>query len=157
MFIICKYTVAVFRHSQKRASDFVMDGCEPPCGCWELNSGPSEEQSVFLTTEPSHQLPIPFSNKSSLSAIYSILNNIANIHIWFCQKNICFNQCSQFFEFTKAVFYYILFRCGDRVIEIRVRLAGMGSYSVVLGMEFNLSLDGKYFYPQSHLKQPKEL
>jgi hypothetical protein len=29
-----------------------MDGCEPPCGCWDLNSGPSEEQSVLLTTEP---------------------------------------------------------------------------------------------------------
>jgi E3 ubiquitin-protein ligase NEDD4 len=28
------------------------DGCEPPCGCWELNSKPLEEQSVLLTTEP---------------------------------------------------------------------------------------------------------
>jgi hypothetical protein len=27
--------------------------CEPPCGCWEVNSGPLEEQSVFLTAEPS--------------------------------------------------------------------------------------------------------
>ncbi|EDL30227.1 mCG1049180 [Mus musculus] len=26
---------------------------EPPCGCWDLNSGPSEEQSVLLTPEPS--------------------------------------------------------------------------------------------------------
>jgi hypothetical protein len=40
---------------QKRASDLIMDGCEPPCGCWELDSGPLEEQSVLLTTEPSHQ------------------------------------------------------------------------------------------------------
>jgi hypothetical protein len=32
-----------------------MGGCEPPCGCWDLNSGPSEEQSVLLTTEPSLQ------------------------------------------------------------------------------------------------------
>jgi hypothetical protein len=30
---------------QKRESVLVMDGCEPPCGCWDLNSGPSEEQS----------------------------------------------------------------------------------------------------------------
>ena len=30
-------------------------GCEPPCGCWDLNSGPLEEQSVLLTTEPSLQ------------------------------------------------------------------------------------------------------
>ena len=28
------------------------DGCELPCNCWELNSGPLEEQSVLLTTEP---------------------------------------------------------------------------------------------------------
>jgi hypothetical protein len=52
--VIHKYTVAVFRH-QKRASDLITGGCEPPCGCWDLNSGPLEEQSVFLATEPSHQ------------------------------------------------------------------------------------------------------
>jgi hypothetical protein len=37
------------------ASDLIMDGCEPPCGCWDLNSGPSEEQSVLLTAELSLQ------------------------------------------------------------------------------------------------------
>jgi hypothetical protein len=26
-----------------------MGGCEPPCGCWDLNFGPSEEQSGALT------------------------------------------------------------------------------------------------------------
>jgi hypothetical protein len=40
---------------QKRVSDHITDGCEPPCGCWELNSGLLEEQSVLLTTEPSLQ------------------------------------------------------------------------------------------------------
>jgi hypothetical protein len=40
---------------QKRASDLITDGCEPPCGFWELNSGPLEEQSVLLTSEPSLQ------------------------------------------------------------------------------------------------------
>jgi hypothetical protein len=40
---------------QKRASDLSMNGCELPCGCWDLNSGPSEEQSVLLTVEPSLQ------------------------------------------------------------------------------------------------------
>jgi hypothetical protein len=39
----------------KRVSDLIMDGCEPPCGCWNLNSGRSEEQSVLLSAEPSHQ------------------------------------------------------------------------------------------------------
>jgi E3 ubiquitin-protein ligase NEDD4 len=32
-------------------------GCEPPCGCWELNLGHLEEMPVFLTAEPSLQLP----------------------------------------------------------------------------------------------------
>jgi hypothetical protein len=40
---------------QKRASDPITDGCEPPCDCWDLNSGPLEEQPVLLTTEPSLQ------------------------------------------------------------------------------------------------------
>ena len=40
---------------QKRVSDLIMGGCESPCGCWDLNSGPSKEQSVLLTTEPSRQ------------------------------------------------------------------------------------------------------
>ena len=33
----------------------VMDGCKPPCGCWELNLDPLEEQPVLLTTEISLQ------------------------------------------------------------------------------------------------------
>ncbi|XP_038173608.1 zinc finger protein 426-like isoform X5 [Arvicola amphibius] len=40
---------------QKRAPDLITGGCEPPSGCWELNSGPLEEQSVLLPTEPSLQ------------------------------------------------------------------------------------------------------
>ncbi|XP_049984502.1 cytochrome b-c1 complex subunit 7-like [Alexandromys fortis] len=40
---------------QKRAPDLITNGCEPPCGCWELNSGPLEEQAVLLTSEPSLQ------------------------------------------------------------------------------------------------------
>ncbi|XP_057616168.1 zinc finger protein 793-like [Chionomys nivalis] len=42
---------------QKRAPDPITDGCEPPCGCWELNSGPLEEQSMLLTSEPFLQPP----------------------------------------------------------------------------------------------------
>ena len=42
---------------KKRASDPPVDGCEPPCGCWELNPGPLEEQSVFLTTDLSPSPP----------------------------------------------------------------------------------------------------
>ena len=27
--------------------DPITDGCEPPCACWELNSGPLKEQLVL--------------------------------------------------------------------------------------------------------------
>ena len=30
----------------------LLDGCEMPCGCLELNQGPLEEKPVLLTTEP---------------------------------------------------------------------------------------------------------
>lgn len=29
----------------------VVDGYEPSCGCWELNSGPLQEQQILLMTE----------------------------------------------------------------------------------------------------------
>jgi hypothetical protein len=41
----------------KRASDHILDGCEPPCGCWELNLGFLEEQPALLIAEPSLQPP----------------------------------------------------------------------------------------------------
>ena len=47
---LCEHTVAVFRDI--RSKDPITDGCEPPCGCWEWNSGPLEKQSVLLTAEP---------------------------------------------------------------------------------------------------------
>jgi hypothetical protein len=59
LFYLYEYILAVFRH-QRRASDPITDGCEPPCGCWDLNSGPLEEQLVLLTAEPSLQPRLPF-------------------------------------------------------------------------------------------------
>ena len=35
----------------------IVDGCEPSCGCWKLNTGPLGEQLVLLTSEPSLQPP----------------------------------------------------------------------------------------------------
>jgi hypothetical protein len=50
-------TLSLPQTHQKRALDPIVDGCEPPCDCWELNLGPLEEQSVLLTVEPSLQPP----------------------------------------------------------------------------------------------------
>jgi hypothetical protein len=52
-FIYYVYSVlsACVPADQKKAPDPITDGYEPPCGCWELNSGPLEEQTVLLTSE----------------------------------------------------------------------------------------------------------
>jgi hypothetical protein len=59
-FILCiwVYHCSLQTH-QKRASDPITDGCELPCGCWDLNSVPLEEQLALLTAEPSLQPPPP--------------------------------------------------------------------------------------------------
>jgi hypothetical protein len=51
MYVVCQ---SLQKH-QERALDTITDGCEVPCGCWELSSGPLKEQSVLLTAEPSLQ------------------------------------------------------------------------------------------------------
>jgi hypothetical protein len=54
-FFFLRFTYYIWVHCsclqtpQKRAQDLIADGCEPPCGCWDLNSWPSEEQSGALT------------------------------------------------------------------------------------------------------------
>jgi hypothetical protein len=55
LFHVCGYTVTVFRHTRRGHQIPLTDGCELPCGCWELNSRPLEEQPVFLTAKSSLQ------------------------------------------------------------------------------------------------------
>jgi hypothetical protein len=76
---------------QKRASDLITGGCDPPCGRWDLNSEPLGEQSVLLPTEPSCQplrrqfsevstLPPPlFFKAGSLSLCHCALTLLAGI------------------------------------------------------------------------------
>ena len=65
------HTVTVFRHT----SDPITDGCEPPCGCWKLNSELLEEQLVLLTTPaPKNMLPkaVTIPHASSVAHFCSI-------------------------------------------------------------------------------------
>jgi hypothetical protein len=52
LYLLIMYTafclLACMSVGQKRAQYLIIDGCEPPCGCWELNSGLLEEQPVFF-------------------------------------------------------------------------------------------------------------
>lgn len=59
---VCMYTTMYILDAwegQKRVSSSrtaVTDGCQPLCGCWDLNSDPLEEQPMFLPAEPFLQL-----------------------------------------------------------------------------------------------------
>ena len=70
---------------QKRAPDLIIDGCESPYDCWELNSGPLEEHPVLLTAEPSLQPYFLYFNCSV------IVNNSFNKYL-LCPLpvNLCF-------------------------------------------------------------------
>ena len=53
-----KHTVTVFRHTRRGRQislRMVVSHHVHVCGFWDLNSGPSEEQSVLLPAEPSLQ------------------------------------------------------------------------------------------------------
>jgi hypothetical protein len=53
LFHVCEYTVIVFRHTRRGHRIPITDGCEPPCSCWELNSGPlGRAVSVGITCLP---------------------------------------------------------------------------------------------------------
>ena len=41
---VCMYACTA---GQKRAPDLFIDGCEPPCGCRELNTGPLEDEPML--------------------------------------------------------------------------------------------------------------
>jgi hypothetical protein len=61
---------------QKRASDPITDGCEPPCVCWELNSGPLGKQTVPLTAKPSFQHHKKKNSKTSLDRFIHTLDHV---------------------------------------------------------------------------------
>ena len=42
-YLFVYYIYSILSARQKRDPDRITDGCEPPYGCWELNSGPLEE------------------------------------------------------------------------------------------------------------------
>jgi hypothetical protein len=74
LFYVHEFSVSMYTCMSDEASDPSIIAWEPPCGCWELNSGPLEEQTVFLTTEPSFKstiLPLScsFNNERMLDSL----------------------------------------------------------------------------------------
>jgi hypothetical protein len=76
IYLLYVSTLLLSSDTPERASDLIVDGCEPPCGCWNLNSWPLEEQSVLLPAEPSHQ------PHTLLSRKYILLNLCRCEHSW---------------------------------------------------------------------------
>jgi hypothetical protein len=87
---MCALSVCILT-CQKRALDPITDVCEPPCGCWELNSGPLEERSVLLNTEstlqPQHS-EILIENDVRASMYFRIYASIR----WQGMKMVCLKQ-----------------------------------------------------------------
>ena len=80
-------------HVHFRVTDTLIDGPEPPCGCWESNSGPLEDQPMLLTTELAHQphksvLLKP--RKKGLSVVYRECQGM--LHLW-KKLNIYYATC----------------------------------------------------------------
>jgi hypothetical protein len=71
----CLYDVTGFPGSG------VTDRWEPPCGCWELNLGSLEQQTVFLTTEPSFQ---------PLDSFLKVIFFVCNFAVVVCCCYCCF-------------------------------------------------------------------
>jgi hypothetical protein len=97
LFILCIGKHCHFLHMyQKRASDPIIDGCEPPCSCWELNSGHLQEQSVLLNTKPSLQpLILPFVRHLVISSlgllwINSFEHPSTNVYMGLCFHSFFF-------------------------------------------------------------------
>jgi hypothetical protein len=88
-----------------------MDGCEPSCGCWDLNSGPSEEHSVFLTAEPSLQPRLPCFNTAELNLLVGIGDNKHEL----CNQralpsvSLLFVDVAGLFLFGDSIYFYFMY------------------------------------------------
>ena len=81
---MCTMTMQASRGCQTPLKLELTDSCEPPCGCWELNPAPVEEQPVFLIAELFLQLPprILYMHACSLCG-YMCLRHIAQRRLKF--------------------------------------------------------------------------
>jgi hypothetical protein len=81
---------------QKRVSNPISEGCEQPCGYWELNSGPLEEQVVLLTAEMSLQ-PLKFNFNEQTSPQIFIVILIFNYSTNFSFLQVLIGLVSNYF------------------------------------------------------------
>jgi hypothetical protein len=109
---------------QKRAPDLIIDDCEPPCGCWELNSGPLEEQPLLLTYKPSLQpLLSPFLRyfvvyvSVRFMYLYTVMKGIIRIWVTYQWTN----------RRTSSL------GCQGIIVSLTLVLLGTGTFTLKLG------------------------
>ena len=95
---------------QKKASDLLTDSCEPPCACWLLNSGPTEEQSVLLPTKPSRQPRQFYFSRQGFSACPELRSACLCLHYYciliglFLRQNLMQPRLPQTYFVAEACF-----------------------------------------------------
>lgn len=79
----------------------VIDGCEPKCGCWDLNSA---EQPLFLSVEMSHQ---SFVDEHCADSLAQICSPVFSMH-WSRQSCPLHSDIA---EFLLWLFLYVCMCC----------------------------------------------
>ena len=67
---MCHRAAAEVTEGVRTRAGRVVDGCDPPCGCWELNPGPEQEQGLF-TQGILHLLPVALNLPNATTLYYS--------------------------------------------------------------------------------------
>ena len=98
---------------QNRVSDLTTGGCKPPCGCWNLNSGPLEEQSVLLTAEPLQPWPWTLNSLDSIQ----VLRLLADVIVLSFEFLFFLNF---FINFKLCVFVLCVCMCMDKCVPQHV-------------------------------------
>jgi hypothetical protein len=97
--VILYMSVHCLQTHQKRASDPITDGYEPPCNGLGLNSGPLEEQSVLLAAEPSLQSIKKFFFQENPCSSFLLLSCVKLCYLLKVHQDELFPTVKWFFYF----------------------------------------------------------
>ena len=90
LFICCCFCMAVYMDdcvSEEGIRSFI-GGCKRQYNCWELNSGPLEEQLMFLTAKPSLQCLFSPSQHLIISKFQTCYLEVIYIHRNMRKRNV---------------------------------------------------------------------
>ena len=88
MYVCAPYVYLVPEDSIRFPGNGVTDGCEMPCGCWELNLGPLQKQQVLLTSKSPLQAPHIFLKEVTIDFVF--FSSMTFIIVQY----VAYNDCS---------------------------------------------------------------